>query len=178
MVQVEEQLRSFFLLKEQTFLTQVMLQQLHTCESVVAINMKKKNHFDVSFWDILDSVCPDALLSSSVNENTDIWGLFHQTEKYKPLLKTLFKYFYLLRSLNSFIFLLPITFRVFFTAEVRSRRRQMGWKCWKQSEWSSCERSEMLFISHMIFMGCKRNHQIQVRFLELWELCLFPTLDG
>lgn len=45
MVQVEEQLRSFFLLKEQTFLTQVMLQQLHTCESVVAINMKKKKPF-------------------------------------------------------------------------------------------------------------------------------------
>lgn len=49
---------------------QVMLQQLCHCESVAALSVKKPQYFGVNFWDMLDSVCYDALTLSSLSEDT------------------------------------------------------------------------------------------------------------
>lgn len=49
---------------------QVMLQQLCHCKSVDALNVKKPQHFDGSFSNILNSVCYKALTLSSLSENT------------------------------------------------------------------------------------------------------------
>lgn len=124
-------------LKEQAFRMQVMPQHICVCESVVACSVQKP------FWCQLLGYSRFCLPSSwafiiAEWKQWDIWVLFHQTEKCKPLLKTLFKYFPLFCSLNSFIFLFPISHGIFFTTKekYRSRRRQMGWIWEKESEWS------------------------------------------